>query len=209
MLNISHEVVIDILNSCEPYSCSCVKLDNILSCANPCYSKKVKSLIEQHVVGSKGKLLINKDMNKKAKQLRRRRIAQPLQDIHGRVVKKLEKGETTASVKLHNKLIKQQMNKEKGKYLIIHVVCTDHLSTSSKSKKERGKRICFKCKELGHFIMSCPHKGKDERMRICFGCNDKDHVNTSCPLMKNQRRTFPTMTLTKNKNEQQASYQAE
>ena len=46
MLNISHEVVIDSLNSCEPYSCSCVKVDNILSCANPCYSKKGKSLIE-------------------------------------------------------------------------------------------------------------------------------------------------------------------
>jgi hypothetical protein len=32
MLNFAHEVVIDSLNSCELHSCSCAKLDNILSC---------------------------------------------------------------------------------------------------------------------------------------------------------------------------------
>jgi hypothetical protein len=80
---------------------------------------------------------------------------------------------------------------------------------SSKSKKGRGKSRCFKCTELGHFIAYCPHKDKDEGMRRCFGCNDKDHMITSCPLMKNQRRAFSMMTLTKNKNGQQASYQAE
>jgi hypothetical protein len=41
--------------------------------------------------------------NKKQRQLRRRHIAQLSQDIHGRVVKKLDKGKTTASVKLHKK----------------------------------------------------------------------------------------------------------
>jgi hypothetical protein len=101
------------------------------------------------------------------------------------------------------------MNKEKGKNSISHVVCTDHLYMSSKSKKGREKRRCFKCKELGHFIASCPQKDKDERMSRYFRCNDKDHVITSCPLMKNQRRAFLTMTLTKNKNGQQASYQGE
>jgi hypothetical protein len=57
--------------------------------------------------------------------------------------------------------------------------------------------------------VSCPHKDKDERMRRCFGCNDKDHVIISCLLMKSQRHAFPTMTLNKNKNEQQVSYQVE
>jgi hypothetical protein len=47
MLNIAPEVVIDTLNSCEPYSCSCLKIDNILSCVNPCYLKEGKTLIEQ------------------------------------------------------------------------------------------------------------------------------------------------------------------
>jgi hypothetical protein len=68
MLNVAHEVVIDSLNSYKPHSCLCVKIDNILSCANLCCSKKGQSLIEQQVVGSKEKFL----GNKKTRQLRRR-----------------------------------------------------------------------------------------------------------------------------------------
>jgi hypothetical protein len=181
MLDVAHEVVIASLNSCEPHSCTCAHLDNISPCANPCCSKESQFLNEHQAAGSKEKLLINKERNKKANQLRRRRIAQPPQDIHGRVVKKLEMGETTSSVKLHKKDIPKaineviNMNKEKGKDSISHVVRTDHLSMSSKSKKGRGKRRRFKYKELSHFIASCPHKDKDERMRRCFGCNNKDH----------------------------------
>jgi hypothetical protein len=40
---------------------------------------------------------------------------------------------------------------------------------SSKSKKRRGKRRCFKCKRLGHLIASCSYKDKDEGIRRCFG----------------------------------------
>jgi hypothetical protein len=54
-LNIAHEVVIDSSNSYEPHSYSCANLDNMLLYANPCYSKKGQSLIEQQVVGSKEK----------------------------------------------------------------------------------------------------------------------------------------------------------
>ena len=60
----------------------------------------------------KKKMLINKERNKKTKQLRRRRIVQPSQDIHGRVVKKLETGKTAASVKLHKKDVPKAKNKE-------------------------------------------------------------------------------------------------
>jgi hypothetical protein len=101
------------------------------------------------------------------------------------------------------------MNKEKGKDSISHVVCTEHLSMLSKSKKRRGKRRCFKCNESGHLIASCPYKDKGEGIRRCFGCNDKDHMITSCPLMINQTRTSPRMTLTKRKDKQQASCQVE
>ena len=110
------------------------------------------------------------------------------------MVKNLEEEEIAARVKLHKKEVPKaiseaiNMKQEKGKDSISHVVCTDHLSMSSKIKKGRGKRRCFKCEELGHFIASCPHKDKDEGMMRCFGCNDKDHMITSCPLMKNQRR---------------------
>jgi hypothetical protein len=89
------------------------------------------------------------------------RHAQPPQDTHGHVVKKLEKGETTASVKLHKKQVPKainetsNVNKEKGKISISHVVCANNLYMSSKHKKERGKRRCFNYKESGHFIASC------------------------------------------------------
>jgi hypothetical protein len=142
MLNVAHEVVIDSLNSCEPHSCSCANLDNILSCANPCCLKKGQSLIEQRVVGSKGKLL----ENKKTRQLRRRRHAQPPEDIHGRMVKKLEKEETTTSVKLHKKEVPKtineaiNMNKEKCKNSVSHVNFTDNLSKSPNNKKEREEK---------------------------------------------------------------------
>jgi hypothetical protein len=53
MLNVAHEVVIDSLISYEPHSCSYVNLDNMLSYANPCYSKKGQPFIEQQVVGLK------------------------------------------------------------------------------------------------------------------------------------------------------------
>jgi hypothetical protein len=207
MLDIAHEVVITSLNSCEPHSCTCDQLVKILSWAYLYCPMKGQSLIEQQVVGSKRKLL----GNKKSRQLRRRHHARLPQDIHERMVKKLEKRETTTSVKLHEKEVPRaiseaiNMNKEKGKDSIIHVVRTDHLSMSSKSKKERGKRRCFKCKEVGYFIASCPHKDKDEGMRRCFECNVKDHMITSCPLMKNQRCAPSKMTLTKTKYEQQAS----
>ena len=127
------------------------------------------------------------------------------------MVKKLETGETAARVKLHKKDVPKaisetiNMNKEKGKDTINHVVCTNHLSMLPKSKKRRGKRRCFKCNESSRLIASCPYKDKDEGMRRCFGCNDKDHMITSCLLMKNQRRTPSKMTLTKEKDRQQVS----
>lgn len=160
MLNVAHEVIIANLNSCEPHSRTCAHLNCISSCANPCCSKESQSLIEQQVLGSQKKWC----GNKKQRQLRRRHIAQLSQDIHGRVVKKLEKGKTAASVKLHKKDVPKDeeinMSLEKGKDLINHVVCTDHVSMSSKSNKIRGKRRCFKCKALGHLITSCPYKDK-------------------------------------------------
>jgi hypothetical protein len=211
MLDIAHEVVITSLKSCEPHSFTSDQLVKILSCADLYCPKKGQSLIEQQVVGSKRKLL----GNKKQRQLRRRCHARLPQDIYEHVVKKPEEGEIAARVKLHEKEVPKaiseaiNMKQEKGKDSISHVVCTDHLSMSSKRKKGRGKRRCFKCKELGHFIASCPHKDKDEGMRRCFGCNNKDHMITSCPLMKNQRRAPSKMTLTKKKDKQQASCQVE
>jgi hypothetical protein len=209
MLNVAHEVIIANLNSCEPHSRTCAHLNCISPCANPCRLKESQSLIEQQVLGTQRKLC----GNKKQRQLRIRHIAQLSQDIHGRVVKKLEKGKTAASVKLHKKNVPKDeeinMSLEKGKDLINHVVCTNHVSMSSQSNKKRGKRRCFKCKALGHLIASCPYKDKDEGIRRCFGCNNKDHMITSCPLLINQACAFSKMTLTKENDKQQASCQVE
>jgi hypothetical protein len=127
------------------------------------------------------------------------------------VVNKLEEEGTEARVKLREKEVPKaisgaiNMNKENGKDSISHVVCTDHLSMFSKSKKRRGKRRCFKCNELGHLIASCPYNDKNKGMRRCFGCNDTDHMITSCPLMKNQACGLSGMTPTKKEDKQQAS----
>jgi hypothetical protein len=169
-----------------------------------------KPILNKHQAAGSQKKLCG---NKKRRQLRRRRIAQPSQDIHGHVVKKLEKGETTSSVKLHKKDVpkdeKINMSLEKGKDSINHVVCTDHFSMSSKNKKRKGKRGCFKCNKAGHLIASCPYNDKGEGIRRCFGCNDKSHTITSCPLMMNQACAFSKMTLTKKNDKQQASCQGE
>jgi hypothetical protein len=141
MLDIAHEVVITSLNSCEPHSCTSDQLVKVLSCADLHCPKKGQSLIEKQAVGSKRKLL----GNKKQRQLRRRRHARLPQDIYKHVVNKLEEGGTAARVKLREKEAPKaiseaiNMNKEKGKDSVSHVVCTDHLSMLSKSKKRRGK----------------------------------------------------------------------
>jgi hypothetical protein len=164
ILDVAHEVVIVSLNSCEPHSCTCVHLDNISPCANPCCSKESQFLNEHQAAGSKEKLLINKERNEKAKQLRIRHIAQPPQDIHGRVVKKLETGETATSVKLHKKDVPKainkaiNMNKEKGKDSMSHVVRTDHVFMSSKSKKGRGMVQVQGIRPL-HCILSTQRQG--------------------------------------------------
>jgi hypothetical protein len=207
MLNVAHEVVIANLNSCEPHSRTCAHLNCVSPCANPCCSKESQLLIEQQVLKSKGKLL----GNKKQRQLRRRRHARLPQDIYENVVKKLEEGETAARVKLHKKEVPKAINmkQEKGNESTSHVVCTNNLSVSSKSKKRRGKQRCFNCKALGHLIASCSYKDKDKGTRRCFGCNNKDHMITSCPIMWNQRRASSKMNLSKESNKQQASCQVE
>ena len=183
MLEVAHEVVITNLNSCELHSCTSTHSDISSPCANPCWSKESQCLNKHQAAGSQKKLC----GNKKQRQLRRRRIAQLSQDIHGRVVKKLEKGKTAASVKLNKKNVPKNeeinMSLEKGKDSINHVVCTDLFSMSSKNKKRKGKRRCFKCNKSGHLIASCPYTNKGEGIRRCFGCNDKNHMITACPLL--------------------------
>jgi hypothetical protein len=60
-----------------------------------------------------------------------------------------------------------------------------------KGKKDNSKVMCFKCKELGHYVSKCPklhHKvnmqdsaKRDIRMITCFKCKQKGHYSDKCP----------------------------
>jgi hypothetical protein len=136
--------------------------------------------------------------------------AQPPRDVHGRMLKKLEKGKTKACTKLHHKDVPgattkktpNNMNKSKGNKSSVHVV-------TSKGKRRMRNERCFRCNKKGHFIASCPHINSEDGVRRYFGCNEDDHVIISCPHMKNQESTSPGMTFTKEENKQRASYKTE
>jgi hypothetical protein len=68
-----------------------------------------KSQVQKNMLINKYR---NKRLNKKAKQLRRRCHAQAPQDIHGCMMKKLEKGETTACAKLQHKDVPKAIRKQ-------------------------------------------------------------------------------------------------
>jgi hypothetical protein len=105
-------------------------------------------------------------------------------------VKKLEKGRTKACTKRHQKdvpgaTMKKQpndMNKGKGNISTIHIVCTNDISMTSKTRKRMINEKFFRCNEKGHFFASCP-------------CN--------------QERASPRITTTKKKNKQQAPSKTE
>jgi hypothetical protein len=61
MLDIAHEVVITNLTSYESHSCTSDQLVKVLSCADLHCPKKGQYLIEKQVIGSKRKLLGNKN----------------------------------------------------------------------------------------------------------------------------------------------------
>jgi hypothetical protein len=187
MLNIAHEVVMTTLNYYEPHSCSCANLDNTLSCSNPCCSKKSQSSIEKKIAGK---------INRNKRIMRRRRLDQPTQDIHGHMVKKLEKGETAACVKLHKNEFLRQHEKQttrtrtKVKIQVLMLFALVIFLCPPRAKR-RGKRRYFKCKELDHFIDSCPHMDIEDEVRRCFTYNKKDHMIPSYPSHEESRLCFP------------------
>jgi hypothetical protein len=106
MLNVDPEAVIASLTSCEPHSCTCTHIGNILSCANPCCSKESQYSIEQKLA---------RKINRNRRRTWRRCLAQPPHDIHGHVVKKVEKGESTSYVKLHKKWVPKAIREANNK----------------------------------------------------------------------------------------------
>jgi hypothetical protein len=131
-------------------------------------------------------------------QLKEKCIAQPFQDNHDLMVKKLETGTTVACTKSLEENVKElriaKRRKQKKK-----------INTSSKSLNyasikgniqgnnqvtlltNRNKR-CSECFEEGHLIRSCPYIkngliiNKDDKH--CFKCSKKGHFIKSCPHLK-------------------------
>jgi uncharacterized small protein (DUF1192 family) len=94
MLNIAHEVVIENLKSQQPHSCTCVQIETILPCANACCSSASKSSLELEFPGIKDDTCQElKEENERLRtsltQLKGKCTAQPFQDNHDYMVKKL------------------------------------------------------------------------------------------------------------------------
>ena len=53
------------------------------------------------------------------------------------------------------------------------------------SRKDLSHITCFRCKESGHYLSSCPkRKPRDLSEVICFRCNRAGHFARECPKEK-------------------------
>jgi hypothetical protein len=136
--------------------------------------------------------------------------AQPSQDNHDNMMKKLDKGTTVACTKplqKNTKLSEKGMGKIHGKKINVQTICSNNVPMCfNKERSKRSDRRCYGCKEKGHEIGSCPHMKnqdlarsrkmaikKDESKRqihckdkhhICYNCREKGHLFKVCPKGK-------------------------
>jgi hypothetical protein len=165
MLNIAHEVVIENLKSQQPHSCTCIQIKTILPCANACCPSTSKSSFELEFPGTKDDTCQElKEENERLKmsltQLKGKCTAQPSQDNHDHMVKKLETGSTVA--------------------------CTKSLEENVKDlriakRKEQKKKINTSAKSLNHASMQSNIQGNNQatlhtkRSKKCSECFEKGH----------------------------------
>jgi hypothetical protein len=172
-LETSHEVVLSSVKSIQALShtCTCSQAQVNLYCDNNCLSQASQSSIEHVLVESCDDLIAEK--NDKLKQevdnlqedlymLKEKRKVQPSQDNRKSMVKKLEKGSTVTRstpqqhIMIHKNRIqeKSKIGQIKSQYRPIK-----HKTQETLSKKPRSSnkwRVCYKCREKGHFADSCP-----------------------------------------------------
>jgi hypothetical protein len=122
-LDIAHEVVLNSLNTYLPHKCTCTQIETILSCANKCCSQESQSSIELEFSGTSNVSYAkennelkeeNERLRRSLTQLKGKCHAQPFQDNHDNMVKKLEKGTTvvcTKPLQKNTKLSKKDMSK--------------------------------------------------------------------------------------------------
>jgi hypothetical protein len=143
MLEMAHEVVFTNLKSYQPHICTCTQIETILSCANKCCSQESQSSIELEIPGISDISITqeNKVLKEEVGRLRRSLTllkgkchAQPSQDNHDNMVKKLEK-ETTATcinpLQKNAKFPKKGMSKHQEKKAKAHDKCLNYASICS------------------------------------------------------------------------------
>jgi hypothetical protein len=174
MLEIAHEVVLSSVKSIQPLShtCTCSQVQVNLSCTNDCLSQASQSSIEHVLVESCDDLVakendeLKQEVEKIQKDLyvlKEKSKVQPSQDNREDMVKKLEKGSTTTrSTPQQHTMTHKNKIQEKSKVGQIksqyHSI--KHKTQESLSKKPRSSnkwRVCYKCREKGHFADSCPN----------------------------------------------------
>jgi hypothetical protein len=196
ILNIAHEVVIENLKSQQPHSCTCIQIETILPCANACCPSTSKSSFELEFAGTKDDTYQKlKGENERLKmsltQLKGKCIAQPSQDNHDHMVKKLETGTTEACTKTLKENVKDlriAKRREQKKKINTSSKSLNHASIQGNIQgnnqvtlhTKRSKK-CSECFEKGHSIRSCPYikndliSNKDDK--LCFKCSKKGQLN--------------------------------
>jgi hypothetical protein len=212
-LEIAHEVVLSSVKSIQPpsHTCTCSQAQVNLSCANDYLSQASQSSIEHVLVESCDDLIAEE--NGKLKQeveklqkdlcvLKEKSQVQPSQDNRESMVKKLEKGSTvTRSIPQQHTMTHRNMIQEKSKigqiksqYRPIKYMTQESLSRKPRSSNKW--RVCYKCREKGHFADSCPSAttGSGTDRDRSDRCNPPVRPVTARagPLQANQARKPPS-----------------
>jgi hypothetical protein len=198
-LEITHEVVLSSVKSIQPlpHTCTCSLVQINLSCTNDRLSQAIQSSIG-HVLVESCHDLIAKE-NDKLKQeveklqkdlyvLKEKSKMQPSQDNHEDMVKKLEKGSTVTNstpqqhTMTHKNKIQEKRNVEQDKSKFRPIKHKGQESLYKKPGSSNKWRVCYKCREKGHFADSCPNA-------TMVGGIDRDRSDRCRPVKPHFKQT--------------------
>jgi hypothetical protein len=212
-LEIAHEVVLSSVKSIQPLShtCTCSQVQVVLSSANVCLSQASQSSIEHVLVESYDDLIAEE--NDKLKQeveklqkdlyvLKEKSKVQPSQENRESMVMKLHKGSTvTSSTPQQHTTSHKNKIQEKSEIGQINPQYRPikHKAQESLSKKPRSSnkwRVCYKCREKGHFADSYP--------KATMGSGtDHDRSDRCRPGQPTSSKQGKEVTFSKNKTQKQ------
>jgi hypothetical protein len=197
LLESTHEVMLIMVKSSQPHTCTCAPHYIDLSYANSCDSQANASCDEHVLIKTCDSLIAsendelkreNKMLKIELSQLKGKSHVQPSQDNHDHMVKKLEKGSTATSTKL------AQINLK-----------TSYQKDDKTNIKKKSYVKCFKCSTLGHFSSECPNKKNDQAkssrrqrslsQRMCFGCKENGHNIANCPKEEASKQVWQNQTV--------------